>query len=102
MKRTALCLLSGLLGLIIFSLPQAVAKDLPIKAFFGMPTEEVKDEAIEGSFVEELNYIEDHIKDLNSFPERAIWLENYFYAKLNKADDLTLAFKLNQTVIVYL
>lgn len=69
-----------------------------IKAFFGMPTEEVKDHVVEGNFVEELNFIEDHLKTFNAFPERAIWLENYFFTKLNRAEDLHVAMKLNRTV----
>jgi AraC-like DNA-binding protein len=68
-----------------------------VKAFFNMPTNEVKDHVIEGDFIGELNFIEDHLKSLHSFPERAYWLENYFFKKLNQAEDLHIAMKLNRT-----
>ncbi|MCB9282728.1 MAG: AraC family transcriptional regulator [Lewinellaceae bacterium] len=69
-----------------------------MRAFFQMPTEEVKDLAIEGDFIQELDYIEDHIRSLSTFRERAFWLENHFYEKLNRVEDLPLAMKLNRTV----
>ncbi len=69
-----------------------------IKTFFDMPTAEVKDQVMEGVFIKELNYIEDRLKELNSFPERACWLENHFYNKLNQKTNLNLAFKLSKTV----
>ena len=69
-----------------------------IKAFFGIPTREVKDLAVEGLFIKELEYIENEIKALTTFQQRAIWLETYFVDKLNHSEDLHLAGKLRSTV----
>jgi AraC-like DNA-binding protein len=69
-----------------------------VKTFFSMPTEEVKDQAIEGSFLTEMNYIEDQLRERSSFLERAHWLESYFFTRLNQVADLHLAIKLNKTV----
>jgi AraC-like DNA-binding protein len=65
------------------------------KAFFGMPTEEVKDQAIEWNTNLDLAFIEDHIRGLASFEERAYWLEDYFFRKLDPAGDLELASRLS-------
>jgi AraC-like DNA-binding protein len=69
-----------------------------IKAFFGLPVVELKDQAIEATFVEELHLIEDSIKSMSTFAERALWLEQYFFNKLQDIPELELALKLNRTV----
>ncbi|MBK7407163.1 MAG: AraC family transcriptional regulator [Saprospirales bacterium] len=53
---------------------------------------------MEWAFTKEMDYIEEHIRTLSSFPERARWLEDYFFQKLNQVEDLHLAMKLSQVV----
>jgi AraC-like DNA-binding protein len=57
-----------------------------IKVFWGIPVKEFQDAVVDWEMEGELAYIEDHIRGLANFPERARWLENYFFEKLKKVD----------------
>ncbi|MEZ5040379.1 MAG: helix-turn-helix domain-containing protein [Saprospiraceae bacterium] len=66
-----------------------------IKAFWGIPVEEFQDVVTDWEMTGDLAYIEDQIRTLQTFQERALWLENYFFNKLNQVD-LSLALQLNK------
>lgn len=68
-----------------------------IRAFWNIPVKEFKDAVVGWEMQGELAYIEDHIRAMTAFKDRAIWLENYFFEKL-KGNDIDFAWKLNQVM----
>ncbi len=69
-----------------------------IKTFWGMPVKEFQDVVVGWELEKELSYIEDHIKSMNGFLERAYWLENYFSNKL-KGIDTSYSLNLNKIMV---
>lgn len=72
-------------------------KPIALKAIFGIPAHELRDLAIEGSYViPELNMVENKLQELSDFHERAQWLENWLCSKINESADLNTALSLNR------
>ena len=69
-----------------------------IRAFWGIPVEEFRDAVVDWELTGELPYIEDHLKRLVSFQERAVWLENYFFEKL-KTIDISFVSQLDKMMV---
>ena len=75
----------------------AYLRPIAIKALFGIPAHELRDLAIEGShIIPELNMVENKLRELCNFHERAQWLENWLFTKINESADLHTAISLNR------
>lgn len=72
---------------------------IAVKALFGIPTNELRNNAIEGeAIVKSLNKIEDILKSERTFYKKAIFLENFIYSKINESNDLHMAVRLSRLV----
>lgn len=70
---------------------------IAIKAVFGIPANEIRDLAVEGSYlIPDLSMVEDKLQTLSNFEERAKWLENWLYGKIIDSTDLDTAIALNR------
>lgn len=75
----------------------AYLSPIAIKSIFGIPAYKLRDFAIEGSHViPELNRVEDTLRELPDFYDRARWLENWLYTKINESTELHTALSLNR------
>lgn len=70
-----------------------------IKAFWNIPVEELKDYVIPWDMSGDLDFIENSIKSLSSFQERALWIEDFFFEKI-KNQDISLGLKLHQLALL--
>lgn len=70
-------------------------KPTAVKALFGLPLCEIRDYYLEGSLViEALGRIEDKLSAPGSFLDKAMWLENYLYERINETAELHTAIKI--------
>ena len=73
-------------------------KPVAIKALWGIPSCEVRDYYNEGKLIiKDLQCIEDKLKSNISFLEKARWLEDYIYNRVNETANLHQAIKLHDT-----
>ena len=72
-------------------------RPIALKAIFGIPAHELKDLAIEGScIIPDLNIVENKLQELSNFYDKAQWLENWLYSKINESGDLHTALSLQR------
>jgi len=72
---------------------------LAMSALFGIPCSEVENKAIDGGLLlSDLNKVEDKLRGLGSFIEKAKWLEHYLYSKIIETSELHTAIKMNAAI----
>lgn len=72
---------------------------LAMGALFGIPCSEVENKVIDGGmFLSDLNKVEDKLHSLNTFTEKAEWLEHYLYSQIIETSELHTAIKMNAVI----
>ena len=99
------CFLSGMQEKpIIFSSThfQQIAVELhpmAVNTLFRIPCSELKNDVVEGSMIlGDLNKIQDTLLGPGAFIEKAKWLEDYLYSKINESSEWVVAQKMNATI----
>ncbi|MFZ1705039.1 MAG: AraC family transcriptional regulator [Saprospiraceae bacterium] len=78
-------------------------KAVAVKALFGMPLCEIKDYFVDGQLVfNSFNMLEDEIHARQNFLDRAQWVENFLFSKINETAELHMAIHLNNAIKKYL
>ncbi|MEE9350685.1 MAG: helix-turn-helix domain-containing protein [Thiotrichaceae bacterium] len=72
---------------------------MAVSALFGIPCSEVENNVINGELIlDDINHVEDKLLGPGIFIEKAKWLENYLYSKINETSELRIAAKMNAAI----
>ena len=75
----------------------AFLRPIALNALFGIPANELRDLAIEGShIIPDLDRVEDQLQELTNFHDRAQYLENWLYSKIKESSGLHTALSLQR------
>lgn len=73
---------------------------LAANTLFGIPCSALNNMVVEGDLIlNDLNKVEDKLQGAGSFSEKAKWLEDYLYSKINETSELITAKKMHNTII---